>query len=86
MSTIWDRLIECQEEIINIFNEKATEYDEPGLAHFNSDTWVNRVWHNEHVRRAHIDVVDARESKAKCQQPAELKACHTLNTPAYLAK
>ena len=35
----------------------------PGLAHFNSDTWVNRVWRNDHVRRAHIDVVDARESK-----------------------
>ena len=25
--------------------------------------WVNRVWANDTVRRAHIDVVDARESK-----------------------
>jgi phycocyanobilin:ferredoxin oxidoreductase len=25
--------------------------------------WVNRVWANENIRRAHIDVVDARESK-----------------------
>ena len=63
MSLIWNKLIECQDEIIKIFNERATEYDEPGLAHFNSDTWVNRVWRNDHVRRAHIDVVDARESK-----------------------
>ena len=63
MSIIWDRLIECKDEIINIFDANATEYDEPGLAHFNNDTWVNRVWRNDHVRRAHIDVVDARETK-----------------------
>ena len=63
MSIIWNKLIECQHEIIKIFDDSATEYDEAGLAHFNSDTWVNRVWRNDHVRRAHIDVVDARESK-----------------------
>jgi hypothetical protein len=63
LSLIWNRLIECQNEIIEIFNSNATEYDEPGLAHFNNDTWVNRVWANTNVRRAHIDVVDARESK-----------------------
>ena len=63
MSIIWNKLIECQHEIIKIFDDSATEYDEAGLAHFNSDTWVNRVWHNDNVRRAHIDVVDARESK-----------------------
>mgnify|MGYP006076825069 FL=1 len=63
MSIIWDRLIDCKDEIIQIFNEKAVEFNEPGLAHFNNDTWVNRVWHNSNVRRAHIDVVDARDSK-----------------------
>ena len=63
MSVIWDRLIECKDEIINIFEEHATEFDEPGLAHFNNDLWINRVWCNDNVRRAHIDVVDARESK-----------------------
>ena len=63
MSIIWDRLIECKDEIINIFDASATEYEEPGLAHFNNDLWVNRVWRNDDVRRAHIDVVDARESK-----------------------
>ena len=63
MSVIWDRLIECKDEIINIFEENATEFDEPGLAHFNNDLWINRVWRNNDVRRAHIDVVDARESK-----------------------
>ena len=63
MSIIWNKLIECQDEIISIFDKNATEYDEPGLAHFNNDLWINRVWHNEHIRRAHIDVVDARDSK-----------------------
>ena len=63
MSVIWDRLIECKDEIISIFEERATEFEEPGLAHFNNDLWINRVWRNDHVRRAHIDVVDARESK-----------------------
>jgi hypothetical protein len=63
LSIIWNKLIECQNEIIKIFDTNAKEYDEPGLAHFNNDTWVNRVWANDHVRRAHIDVVDARESK-----------------------
>jgi len=63
VSVIWDRLIECKDEIINIFEERATEFDEPGLAHFNNDLWINRVWRNNNVRRAHIDVVDARESR-----------------------
>ena len=63
MSVIWDRLIECKDEIIDIFDASATEYNEPGLDHFNNDLWVNRVWRNDDVRRAHIDVVDARDSK-----------------------
>ena len=35
-----------------------------GLDYFNPPRMVgsNRVWANDHVRRAHIDVVDARES------------------------
>ena len=65
MSVIWNRLIECQDEILNIFDSRATEIQEPGLAHFNQpeNGWINRVWANDSVRRAHIDVVDARESR-----------------------
>ena len=63
MSILWNHLIQCQNDIIDIFNDQAVEFDEPGLSHFNSDTWVNRVWHNDSVRRAHIDVVDARDTK-----------------------
>jgi len=62
---IWDKLINCKDEIINIFNENATEIQEEGLNKFNQpeNGWINRVWANDHVRRAHIDVVDARTTK-----------------------
>lgn len=65
MSAIWDKLIECQNEIINIFDEHLTEVEEQGLSHFNrpESGWVNRVWANRDIRRAHIDVVDARDTK-----------------------
>ena len=65
MSIIWNKLIECQNEIIQIFDSNATEIQEEGLDYFNRPDggWINRVWANEHVRRAHIDVVDARDSK-----------------------
>ena len=65
MSVLWDRLIEFQNTIISIFEEYADEIEEPGLAAFNQpdNGWINRVWANKYVRRAHIDVVDARASK-----------------------
>ena len=64
-SEIWDKLITCQERIIQVFDRFGEEFEEPGLDHFNREdgSWINRVWKNEHVRRAHIDVVDARASK-----------------------
>jgi len=65
MSGVWNTLIQCKDEIIDIFEEYAEEIEEPGLNYFNQpdDGWINRVWANKSVRRAHIDVVDARESK-----------------------
>ena len=65
MSIIWNHLIQCQSSIIDIFNEYAEEIEEPGLADFNrpDSGWINRVWANNSVRRAHIDVVDARDTK-----------------------
>ena len=65
MSILWDKLIQSQEDIINIFDSECKEVHEPGMDHFNQPDggWINRVWSNDNVRRAHIDVVDARESK-----------------------
>jgi hypothetical protein len=65
MSVIWDKLIDCKDEIIQLFDRYATEIQEEGLDAFNQpdNGWINRVWANDSVRRAHIDVVDARDSK-----------------------
>jgi len=65
VSEIWDKLIECQNNILDMFDEYATETQEEGLDYFNQpdNGWINRVWSNNSVRRAHIDVVDARNTK-----------------------
>ena len=55
MSMIWNKLIECQDEIISMFDEHAEEIEEPGLSAFNQpdNGWINRVWRNDSIRRAH---------------------------------
>ena len=65
MSTIWNKLIACQNEIISTFQEHCAEIEEPGLDAFNQPNsgWINLVFANKSVRRAHIDVVDARDTK-----------------------
>jgi phycocyanobilin:ferredoxin oxidoreductase len=60
MSLIWQTLIDIQQAFEDKFNSTGTEIHEPGLERFN---WYNKVWTSEHYRRAHIDVVDARETK-----------------------
>jgi phycocyanobilin:ferredoxin oxidoreductase len=65
LSALWNHLINCQNEIIDTFNKYAEEYQEPGLENFNKPDsgWINRTWKNKSIRRAHIDVVDARDTK-----------------------
>tara|TARA_Y100001937_G_scaffold12494_1_gene15893 strand:+ start:568 stop:1248 length:681 start_codon:yes stop_codon:yes gene_type:complete len=60
---IWERLIKLEEEIIGVLNKNLTEYNEPGMDRFNKPGWTNRTWSNMSIRRAHVDVVDARETK-----------------------
>jgi len=60
---IWEKLISTTDEIVKVLNHYGTEFSEPGMERFNNDTWTNRTWKNEFVRRAHVDVVDAREQK-----------------------
>jgi phycocyanobilin:ferredoxin oxidoreductase len=57
---IWERLIEIQKEFENQFDKTGQEIQETGLERFN---WYNKVWTSDRYRRAHIDVVDARETK-----------------------
>jgi len=62
---IWERLIRLKDDMVTMLNVQCTEYNEPGMERFNNPEygWVNRTWKNKVVRRAHVDVVDVRESK-----------------------
>ena len=60
---IWERLIKLEKEIIEVLDKHLTEYIEPGMDRFNKPGWTNRTWSNMSIRRAHVDVVDARETK-----------------------
>lgn len=61
--TVWNQLIDLQDKLIEKFNSVAVEVEEPGMEQFNQPGWINRVWKNNIIRRAHLDVVDARTSK-----------------------
>ena len=62
-SNVWDTLIEIQHLLEESFDKTGTEIFEPGMDRFNQPGWVNRVWRSDSYRRAHVDVVDARETK-----------------------
>ena len=62
-SKVWDTLIDIQHLLESSFDATGKEIFEEGMDRFNSPGWVNRVWTSDSYRRAHVDVVDARESK-----------------------
>lgn len=62
-SNVWDTLINIQELLETNFGRTGTEIFEPGMDRFNQPGWVNRVWTSDLYRRAHVDVVDARDTK-----------------------
>ena len=63
MSKVWDTLINIQHLLEDNFDRTGTEQFEPGMDRFNQPGWINRVWSSPSYRRAHVDVVDARETK-----------------------
>jgi len=63
MSKVWDTLIDIQHLLEESFDRTGTEQFEPGMDRFNQPGWINRVWSSDLYRRAHVDVVDARDSK-----------------------
>lgn len=64
MSSVWKTLIEIENLLETQFNKSGREIQEPNMQKFNRPGWVNRVWTGPDYRRAHIDVVDARDSKS----------------------
>lgn len=85
MSTLWNHLIQCQNDIIKIFDQNAEEYFEEGLDAFNNpdNGWTNRTWHSDSVRRAHIDVVDARDTKGLWMMHVTCMPVLTNDAPIY---
>ena len=63
MSKVWDTLINIQQLLETEFGRTGTEIFEPGMDRFNQPGWTNRVWASDLYRRAHVDVVDARDQK-----------------------
>ena len=63
MSDVWNTLIDIQHKFEKKFSDVGIEVNEPGMERFNQPGWVNRVWTSTFFRRAHIDVVDARDTK-----------------------
>ena len=63
MSQVWNTLVEIQHLLEDNFSRTGQEINESGMERFNQPGWVNRIWTSDRYRRAHIDVVDARESK-----------------------
>jgi phycocyanobilin:ferredoxin oxidoreductase len=62
-SDVWDTLIEIENYFESQFYATGSIIQEPGMDRFNQPGWVNKVWASSQYRRAHIDVVDARETK-----------------------
>lgn len=63
MSKVWETLIEIEKYFEQKFYETGSILQEPGMDRFNQPGWINKVWGSSLYRRAHIDVVDARDTK-----------------------
>lgn len=62
-SNVWNTLIEIEQYFESKFYATGSIIHEPGMDRFNQPGWVNKVWASSQYRRAHIDVVDARETR-----------------------
>ena len=62
-SNVWETLTQIQKYFEGKFYATGSIIHEPGMDRFNQPGWVNKVWTSSIYRRAHIDVVDARDSK-----------------------
>ena len=63
MSLVWNKLTQIQKLFESQFYATGSIVFEPGMERFNQPGWVNKVWASSIYRRAHIDIVDARETK-----------------------
>lgn len=60
---MWNQLIDLQNNITFVLDSRMQRYEEEHHERFNQPGWVNLTWKSDKFRRAHIDVVDARDTK-----------------------
>jgi len=58
MSTIFNKLKQHATEMENIISTRAVLLDSG-----NQYSWINKIYKNEYVRRAHLDIIDAIDTK-----------------------
>ena len=63
MSSTWNNCQRLQEIITDSISLVGDEINEPHMEKFNHDGWSNRIWCGGGFRRAHVDVVDATDTK-----------------------
>jgi phycocyanobilin:ferredoxin oxidoreductase len=63
VSKVWYELINIEQTLESVFDATGSLVNEPGMDRFNQPGWINKVWTSKDYRRAHIDVVDARETR-----------------------
>jgi phycocyanobilin:ferredoxin oxidoreductase len=63
VSKVWYELINIEQNLESVFTATGSLVNEPGMERFNQPGWINKVWTSKDYRRAHIDVVDARETR-----------------------
>jgi phycocyanobilin:ferredoxin oxidoreductase len=85
MSEVWDTLISCQEQIISRLDSSCVEYHDMEMDKFNQpdNGWINRLWINHSIRRAHVDVVDARASRGLWMMHVCVFPVLTSDAPIY---
>lgn len=63
MSDVWHTLMEVEQYFEKRLSDTGIRVNEPGMERFNQPGWINKVWTSDKYRRAHVDVVDARETR-----------------------
>lgn len=61
--TIWDVLTTLKDDIVYLLDTTSDETKDNDIEKFNNPGWINKTWINGKFRRAHLSVVDARETK-----------------------
>lgn len=65
MIEVWLRLESLVNSMQFILDQKLNKYEEESLKKYHRPEggWINKTWNNYCIYRAHLDVVDARDSK-----------------------